>query len=190
MVTRLTAYLLLAVMAAGAAAPPKKPKGEGTLPDELLQIAKELGCGPVPGFYDRPGMVDPPYLYGWLPRDKEETAAFWCHRDDENKPYLLVFVEGLGSGQEGSVTSTLAWSDYPGGLSLFDIENVVGWYDSEGARLTNSERLPLSEFYYVDTRKPGPKGRTTEYRPLQESYDGIITLYYRDGDRWLFVSFD
>lgn len=39
------------------------PSGD-QLPEELREIARQLHCGPVPGFYDRPGIVDPPYLYG------------------------------------------------------------------------------------------------------------------------------
>ena len=130
----------------------------------------KAGCEAVPGFYDRPGMVEPPYLYGYLPGNKEESAVFWCYREGESKPYLLVFVEGLGMDGEGHITSTIPWQNFPGGLSLYETRQV-----------------PLSELRYVDEpSKYGSEGKTTQYAPLQSYYDGVITLFYRDGDRWLY----
>ena len=167
----------------------RSPGGDNQLPQELRNLAVTIGCEAVPGFYDRPGMIDPPYLYGYLPGNKEETAAFWCYRKQAKESYLLVFVEGLGQARQGRVTSTIPWSAFPGGLSRFDTKNVY-WYDSEGVRLSDSEHLPLSEFRYVDNPKEhGPEEKTTKYTPVQAEYDGVVVLFYQDGDRWLFKVF-
>ena len=48
------------------------------LPLELAALAESLGCEPVPGFFERPGMIDPPFLYGIRPGPREQSAAFWC----------------------------------------------------------------------------------------------------------------
>ena len=109
-------------------------------------------------------MVEPPYLYGLLPGDREDTAAFWCFREGTEKPYLLVFVE------KGRVVSSLSWVNYPGGLSRHD-----------------KAHLPLSDFRYVDNpEESGPKGVATRYSPLRSEYDGVVTLFYREGNRWLY----
>ena len=191
MVKRLMVFLLLGTMTLLAAPPNPKPKGDGTLPDELLQIAKELGCGPVPGFYDSPGDIDPPYLYGWPPKNKkEETAVFWCHRKHKEEPYLLVFVEDLGSGRKGRVAYTSPSEYEPGGLSIFDWPNI-NFYGREDEGPYDPKHLPLDPFVYIDNPKEhGPKGKTTEYAPLQDSYDGISTLYYRHEGRWLWLGLD
>src|SRR3990172_4624961 len=167
----------------------RSPAGDGQLPQELRNLAVTIDCEAVPGFYDRPGMVEPPYLYGYLPGNKEETAAFWCYRKQAKEPYLLVFVEGLGQARQGRVTSTIPWSAFPGGLSRFDTKNVY-WYDSEGVRLSDSEHLPLSELRYVDKPKEhGPKENTTKYTPVQAEYDGVVVLFYQYCARCFFKLF-
>ena len=66
------------------------PEGRPTnLPQDLEALAELMDCGPVPGFFDRPGMVEPPYLYGYVPGWKGNSAVFWCYRS-EDEPYLLV----------------------------------------------------------------------------------------------------
>lgn len=157
------------------------------LPRELRELGKRIGCGPVPGFYDRPGMVDPPYLYGWPPANKEETAVFWCYREREEEPYLLVFAAGLGQGRKGRVNYTIPWDAYPGGLSIFDWPNI-NFYGKEDEGPYDPKHVPLDAFVYIDNPKErGPKGKTTKYAPLQESYDGSTTLIYRHEGRWLWL---
>jgi len=190
MVKRLMVFLLLGTMTLLAASSSQKPDCD-QLPQQLRETREEIGCGPVHGFYDAPGMIDPPYLYGWLPGNKEETAVFWCYRgEEEDEPYLLVFVEGLGQGRKGRVTATIPWGAEPGGLSLFDIRNAQ-LLDSQGVKVTDSQHLPLDLFVYIDNPKEhGPKGKTTEYAPLQEYYDGLMTIIYRHEGRWLWLGLD
>jgi len=47
---------------------------------------------PIDNFFDRPGMVNAPFVYGWIPGD-QESAVFWCRIPATNtrKPYRLMF---------------------------------------------------------------------------------------------------
>lgn len=138
------------------------------LPQELQKIAGELKCEEVPGFYKRPGMVDPPYVYGYLPGEKEKSAAFWCYQAGTEKPYLLVFLKNR------KLSDYIRWHNFPGGLSL-----------------SFQSRLPLSEFRYIDNpAQSGPDEAVTEYQPLQEEYDGVSTYFYSHEGRWLYRMLD
>jgi hypothetical protein len=62
------------------------------MPRELVDFAHANGCTPIDNFFERPGMVNPPYVYGWLSGDQEKSAVFWCKRAEKNdKPYILMF---------------------------------------------------------------------------------------------------
>jgi len=138
------------------------------LPEELRALRKQAGCRAIGDFFERPGMVEAPYLYGYLPGNKEDSAAFWCYQPGGEEPYVLVLVQG------DRIASTVRQRNYPGGLSLHDSAHVA-----------------LSEFRYVDNpQEHGPKARTTSHPPLRSEYDGNITLYYRDGERWLFELYE
>lgn len=136
------------------------------LPEDLDALASQLNCGPVPEFFARPGMVDPPYMYGHMPGPREDSAVFWCFRE-EDRSYLLVTMHN------GELDSHFSWHNYPGGLSLAEQAN---W--------------ELSDFHFVDDpHKTGPSGVVTQYRPIQDEYDGAITLFYRHEGRWLYRMF-
>ena len=91
---------------------------------------------------------------------------FWCLRA-EDRSYLLVAV------RNGKVDSHIRWLNFPGGLTL-------------AAR----DDWDLSTFHYVDDpHTPGPAGLVTEYRPIQDEYDGAVTLFYEHEGRWLFSMF-
>ncbi len=67
---------------------------DGTLPQTLREHARQIGCSEVAGFYDHPGRVDPPYLWGYLDstldRFGERSAVYWCDRKAGPERYLLV----------------------------------------------------------------------------------------------------
>jgi len=44
------------------------------MPDELLKIAEKCGCEQVDNFYNRPGMIGPPYVYGFLSGEEENSG--------------------------------------------------------------------------------------------------------------------
>lgn len=104
---------LLLVSAMGK--PPASPAL--VMPQELVGFARASGCEPINDFFDRPGMIDPPYVYGWLAGDKERSAVFWCQRpDDRAHPYRLMF-RPADPGQLGC-PATIEWRNPPGGLSI------------------------------------------------------------------------
>src|SRR5579863_6788085 len=62
------------------------------MPRELVDYAHSQGCAPVEDFYERSGMVNPPFVYGFAGGDPEGSAALWCRRTEKSdKPYLLLF---------------------------------------------------------------------------------------------------
>lgn len=132
------------------------------LPADLLAAAKEVDCGPVHGFYDRPGMVMPHFTYGVFPGPSESSAAFWCQRSNEEQ-YLLVIV------RDGGVSDVVPWKNFPDGLSLSETQD-----------------MDLSYFHCVqDWNQRGPQVLTL-FAPLKTYYDGVATYFYKYGDRWFF----
>ena len=141
--------------------------GEDQLPEDLRALRAGVGCGPVAGFFERPGKVEPPYIYGVFPGEKERSAAFWCEKGGDEKPYVLVVVE------KGRVVAAIPWEVFPGGLSRQDASGEA-----------------LSDFRYVDDpKRHGSSGKKTEYPALRSEYDGIITLFYRYDEQWLYQIF-
>jgi hypothetical protein len=166
----LQGLILIALSASGTfvagshLSPGRLSQGRPTnLPQELEALGAELACEPVPGFFDRPGMIEPPYLYGYVPGWKGDSAVFWCFRP-EDEAYLFVAM------REGRIRSHFVWrGGFPGGLSL----DVV-------------ERRSLSSFVYVDDwMTSGPAGVYTAYKPVVSYYDGEVDIFYEHEGRWL-----
>src|SRR4051794_7353741 len=62
------------------------------MPRDLVDFARANGCAPIDNFFERPGMINPPYVYGWLPGDKEKSVVFWCEKaSKDRKLYNLLF---------------------------------------------------------------------------------------------------
>ncbi len=62
------------------------------LPEELLKLARQKGYEQVTDFYiNRYGMINPPYVYGYLPGDEENSAAFWCQKEQKGKHNIQGF---------------------------------------------------------------------------------------------------
>jgi len=47
-------------------------------------LASTSGCEPINNFFDCPGMIDPPYVSGCLPGDKEGSVALWSKKSDDH----------------------------------------------------------------------------------------------------------
>ena len=131
------------------------------LPAELAALASELHCGPVKGFFDRPGMIEPPYLYGYVPGPKENSAVFWCSKGEDG-PFLLVAM------RDGAIHSYLTW-----------------WGDPMGLSLDTLEHRDLSTFSYVDGGESGLRGEYTQHRAIVSRYGGVVVLFYEYEGRWL-----
>ena len=99
----------------------------GSLPKELLEIAKKNGCNEVMGFYDRPGMVNPAYVYGYLPGPEENSAAFWCEKKQGNKRlFFLMFMTRGDTREQMKCPDKIEWKiTFPGGLSIWKGMNTT-----------------------------------------------------------------
>lgn len=138
------------------------------LPEPLRSVAAQKQCAEVSEFFNRPGLVDPPYVLGYLGRDRESSAAFWCTRPTALEKYVLVIVAA-----KNSCPDEISWQNYPGGLSVL-----------RGAR------IPLSEFFYrEDPRKKGPSGKYTSGPIIRSEYDGVGVLFFCHGGKWLAKQF-
>src|SRR5712692_14261 len=120
--------------------------GGSLLPETLRQAARDVGCSEVEDFYNRPGRIDPPYVFGYLRHEKdpygEHSAVFWCARPAQSEKYLLVvWVDrDVLPIDVQKCPGTVRWQNYPGGISI-----------------VRGERMPLSEFWYrEDPKKAGP----------------------------------
>lgn len=158
--------VLAALIGGGYSFSDARAADEG-LPIDLMNIAQSLGCDSVN--YERDGRIDPSYLYGYRPDDRNNSAAFWCFQALTHK-YLLVFVRKGKLEAFGGCPPTLSLpGGFPGGLSLW-----------------KEQRLPLWKFYFLDRpSEHGPRGQFTQYAPILEEYDGVGSFIYCHKGRWL-----
>ncbi len=96
---------------------------DGTLPQTLREHARQLGCSEVSGFYDQPGRVDPPYVWGYLDssidRFGERSAVYWCDRKAGPERYLLVvWLSDTSLATVQRCPPTVEWRNPPHGLRL------------------------------------------------------------------------
>ena len=142
------------------------------MPRELIDYAAATGCAPIDNFFERPGMVNPPYVYGWLPGDQEKSAAFWCRNTEKGtKPYILKFKVAKPAELRGCATA-IEWSDFPGGLSV-----------------ETRPRLVLNEFHSVTVpQRRGPSVEVPNARVLVSYYDGLSDTFYCYNGEWLVAS--
>ena len=83
--------MLLILLLVGAAAPVVR---NGVLPATLREDAQRRGCSEIADFYDRPGRIDPAYVFGYLDSKLDQfgdnSAIYWCQRPPAAERYLLV----------------------------------------------------------------------------------------------------
>jgi len=91
-------------------------------PRDLAKVAREQACGPVQGFFERSGMIDLPSVYGYLPGEKEERAAFCGQEMGKPNFYLVVFVNERND-TVGRCPTFIRWKNHPRGLSLSEQRN-------------------------------------------------------------------
>lgn len=156
---------LLSCLVAGVAHPK-------TLPADLAKVASSHGCEGVDDFYDRPGMVEPAFVYGFVSGiPKSESAIFWCRSKTDKSQYRLVAhapVDGDDSC-EGVVVET---SNFPRGLSL-----------------STAIDAPLSGYSTVEgtTVPPFSGGGATV---VSSMYDGVGSSFICRGGEWLIKRWD
>ncbi len=141
------------------------------LPEELLKIATQRGFEQVTDFYiNRPGMLNPPYVYGYLPGDEEDSAAFWCQKTQNGKKrYFLVFMFKKRNNELCNCPDVIEWQNYPKGLSIYNKANAT-----------------LDGFIYInDPKKKVPKNVKLIYNAILSEYDGVEALFYCYKGEWL-----
>jgi hypothetical protein len=152
-----------------------------TMPRELVDFGRANGCVSIDDFYDRPGMVNPPYVYGWLSGDPENSAVFWCRKaENRDKPYSLMFtvrdrkalqLRVLDSKQVAGCPAMIEWS-YPRGLSI-----------------ETQRSLALRDFRYVVTpQRAGPSVVVSNAKVIVNEYDGLRDIFCCYKGQWLYNS--
>src|SRR5438093_11576911 len=64
-----------------------------TMPEELSAYAMSKGCEEVRDFFKRPGMINPPYVYGYLEGRREGSAVVRCERrEGETRRFRLIVM--------------------------------------------------------------------------------------------------
>lgn len=140
---------------------------DGVLPQQLAEVARELKCAPVERFYDRPGMVLPPYLYGVVGEPQDESAVFWCQRP-RSRTFLLV------AWRANHAPSHLEWTNFPGGLAI-----------------TAPRDWNLSEFREVGAASArGPSVVLRGRRAIHSYYDGLSEYFIEHNGRWYVMMVD
>ena len=137
------------------------------MPQELVDFAERDGCAPINDFFARPGMVNPPYAYGWLAGDPEDSAVFWCKKALDEKPYKLMFKVHDPKRLAGC-PATIEWHNPPGGLTI------------------ETRRLALRDFRDVtEPSRPRSNAVVAHAKVIVDYYDGLTTMFYCHEGRWL-----
>ena len=140
------------------------------LPKELSERAAKHGCAEVASFFDRPGMVEPPFVYGYLSgKAKSDSAIFWCQLS-KRKYQLIAFARDEKEGDCAGVI--LETSNFPGGLSIapFDPDSANGYRPIEGGASATSG--------------PAVGGK------VSSMYDGVGTSFVCLQGRWFMRRWD
>lgn len=143
----------------------------GSLPKELGEVARQNGCSEVKRFFDRPGMIDPPYVYGYLPGPKENSAAFWCEKKEGDKDiFLLIFFFKGERPEEYKCSQKLQLkTGYPGGLSIYKDRGTT-----------------LEFFQYLnDPKRKPPPTEKLDHNGILSEYDGVGLLFYCYKGEWV-----
>lgn len=156
---------LVAVTAAGAGSAAPR-----VMPMDLSDFAHAQHCAPIDDFYDRPGMLNPPYVYGVLPGEPEDSVAFWCKKlEASDRPYLLLLKVKNAKALSGC-SDRIEWWNYPKGLSV----------ESEAS-------LNLSDFHFTaEPKRPGPATSVSNVRVIMGEYDGVEERFLCYQGAWLF----
>jgi hypothetical protein len=143
-----------------------------TMPLDLVDFARDNGCAQIDNFFDRPGMIDPPFVYGWAEGDRENSAAFWCQKQNA-RTYKLIFRVRDPKQMAGCAT-TIEWPNPPAGLSV-----------------EVRPSLSLSSFRDAsDPKLPKPAGEVSNARVIVNYYDGLTDVFLCHKGRWLVSSTD
>ena len=136
------------------------------LPRELAAVADSIGCGPIPGFFARDGMIEPPFVYGVLEGRRDSSATFWCSAKADGGARLVITGPAYGTRQ-------FSWWNPPGGLSIVREASIV-----------------LTEFRQLsDPSKAGPAHTLAAATAIRSEYDGVYVLFVEYRGEWYYRIF-
>lgn len=140
------------------------------LPNDLLKVASNHQCKQINDFYDRPGMLNPAYAYGYSSDILKESAVFWCEKiENSNKTYHLIVFHSKIHNELSKCPDDIPWQNFPGGLSIVKGNNAT-----------------LDGFRYVlDPHKQVNERTNMKHNAILSEYDGVEELFYCHDGAWL-----
>lgn len=144
------------------------------MPKELVQFAHANGCDQVSNFYEADtGAIHPPFVYGYLPGDEQNSAVFWCRQKVKNKEYKYMLLLLLKSQHElAKCSNKVEWPStfyYPGGLSVY-----------------KNNKDTLDDFFYLDdVKRKVPKGLYLKHPAILSMMPGLEETFYCHNGKWL-----
>jgi len=140
------------------------------IPRDLVSFVRENQCEPVTGFYDRPGVISPPYVYLNVEgRLGSSDAAVWCQKKEGGKTKFLLLLN-TSTGAFFGCTARIEYWNFPGGLSAERRRGVL-----------------LDDFHYLAKRQSkGPDALSTSVIVLTSSYDGVDISFLCHNGEWLY----
>jgi hypothetical protein len=133
-------------------------------PTKVGQWAQARGCADITEWYVTEDLLDPPYVMGWLPGGRDQSAVYVCISKSDKNNVKLVF--------EGDTTCPK------------EIEWPGNWLP--GISIVH-ERRPLERFTYWDKgrRRSGPAKMTTRGPYIYAGHDGTGYYFYCHDGKWL-----
>ena len=145
------------------------------MPEELVELARQKGCDQIEDFFKRPGLVNPPYVYGYLPGDERNSAAFWCRKKTGSSPsYSLLFMFRDTRHELARCPDRIEWENPPGGLSVYRDKRAL-------------------HHGFVGVRDPIKKLRgkiRLRNNAILSEYDGVSELFYCHKGEWFVLQRD
>ncbi len=143
----------------------------GTLPETLKQYAAGKGCIEIEDFFDdRPGEINPPFAFGYLPTEEGASAVFWCKNKSSARTYeLMIWLHRIS---DFKCPTEISWINYPGGLSII-----------------NRRKHPQNDFRYLSNPAKTYPFKEVKGPIILSRYDGVgVEFYCHQGD-WLYRQF-
>ena len=139
-----------------------------SMPRDLRQVARDVGCAPVVGFFERDGQIEPDYINahdGRPSTDGSSRSAIWC-KSKSDKSFWLVFVTNGQPLQRDGCAPILKWSEKPKGLTI------------------HAQKLPFRSLHQLSNNIALTDVGETSYAPISDTYDGSGYAFYCHQKKW------
>ena len=152
------------------------------MPRELVDFALANGCTPIDNFFEQPDMINPPYVYGWVPGAAADSAVFWCKKGQKSdKPYNLMFAVR-------DPTSRILKAPSP--KQLMGCPAIIEyWNGPAGLSVERRRNLELRYFHPVTDPRPRPGGTTGVVANarviVNDNGDGLTQIFFCYRGQWL-----